>query len=81
MRTTPKAVTRHPPLSRRGMALAAVPAMGLRIPGPPRPFRIGVPALDHFPMSLWVSRVTRRLRSATLAQLDYVGPGRRAGVA
>jgi GntR family transcriptional regulator/MocR family aminotransferase len=74
VRTTPKAVTRHPPLSRRGMALAAVPAMGLRIPGPPRPFRIGVPALDHFPMSLWASRVARRLRSATLAQLDYTDP-------
>jgi GntR family transcriptional regulator/MocR family aminotransferase len=74
VRTTPNAVPRHPPLSRRGMALAGVPAMGVRIPGPPRPFRIGVPALDHFPMSLWVSRVTRRLRSATLAQLDYTDP-------
>jgi GntR family transcriptional regulator/MocR family aminotransferase len=61
----------HPPISRRGAALVSVPLMGVRIPGPPRPFRIGVPALDHFPMRLWISRVTRRLRSATLAQLDY----------
>jgi GntR family transcriptional regulator/MocR family aminotransferase len=73
VRTTPKAVTRHPPP--RAAAWRWPPCLRwLRIPGPPRPFRIGVPALDHFPMSLWVSRVTRRLRSATLAQLDYTDP-------
>jgi GntR family transcriptional regulator/MocR family aminotransferase len=68
------AATRHPPLSRRGLALAATPAPARRLPGPPRAFRIGVPALDLFPMRLWSQLAGRRLRAATLAQLDYGDP-------
>ena len=71
VRSVPKSAIRHPPISRRGAAMAKVPAMGVRIPGPPRPFRLGVPGLDLFPIRLWTQLVTRRLRSATLAQLDY----------
>jgi GntR family transcriptional regulator / MocR family aminotransferase len=63
--------TKHPQLSRRGMALAATPAPARRIAGPPRAFRLGVPALDLFPLRLWSQLVARRLRSATMAQLDY----------
>jgi GntR family transcriptional regulator/MocR family aminotransferase len=42
-----------------------------RVGGPPRPFRIGVPALDLFPVRLWAQLSNRRLRSVTAAQLDY----------
>jgi GntR family transcriptional regulator / MocR family aminotransferase len=62
---------RHPPISRRGLALAATPRSALKIGGPPRPFRIGTPALDRFPIHLWTRVVSRRLKSVTLAQLDY----------
>jgi GntR family transcriptional regulator/MocR family aminotransferase len=68
----------HPPLSRRGEALAAMPPASRRLPGPPRPFRLGVPALDLFPLRLWRQLVNRRLRSIKTSQLDY-GPS--AGLA
>jgi len=41
------------------------------MPGPPRAFRLGVPAVDLFPLRLWSQLINRRLRSLTLAQLDY----------
>jgi GntR family transcriptional regulator/MocR family aminotransferase len=63
--------TKHPQLSRRGGALAATPGPGRRIGGPPRAFRLGVPALDRFPLRLWSQLVSRRMRSMTLGQLDY----------
>jgi GntR family transcriptional regulator/MocR family aminotransferase len=66
--------SRHPPLSRRGAALAAVPRTALKIEGAPRAFRLGTPALELFPIQLWTRLATRRLKSLTLAQLDY-GPG------
>jgi GntR family transcriptional regulator/MocR family aminotransferase len=66
--------TRHPQLSRRGVALAATPLPARRIGGPPRAFRLGVPALDLFPLRLWSQLVTRRLRAATVAELDYSDP-------
>ncbi len=53
------------------LALAATPRSALKIGGPPRPFRIGTPALDRFPIQLWTRLVSRRLKSVTLAQLDY----------
>jgi len=64
----------HPQLSRRGVALASTPFPSRRIGGPPRAFRLGVPALDLFPLRLWSQLVARRLRSMTLAQLDYSDP-------
>jgi len=66
--------TRHPQLSRRGVALAGTPGSSRRLGGPPRPFRLGVPALDLFPVRMWSQLVTRRLRSMTLGQLDYSDP-------
>ncbi len=62
---------KHPPLSRRGLALATMPRAARRIPGPPRAFRLGVPAVDLFPVRRWSQLINRRLRSLTLAQLDY----------
>jgi GntR family transcriptional regulator/MocR family aminotransferase len=67
----PAARSKHPPLSRRGAALAEVPPPSRRILGPPRPFRVGTPALDLFPVGLWSQLASRRLRSVTSAQLDY----------
>lgn len=63
--------TKHPQLSRRGAVLAATPGPARRIGGPLRAFRLGVPALDRFPLRLWSQLVSRRMRSTTLAQLDY----------
>ena len=34
-------------------------------------FRLGVPALDRFPLPLWSQLVSRRMRSMTPGQLDY----------
>ena len=65
------ATDRHPPLSRRGAALARLLPPAGRLEGPPRAFRLGVPALDLFPIELWWRLCQRRLRAATLAQLDY----------
>ena len=45
-----------------------------RLAGPPRAFRIGTPGVDLFPISLWQRLITRRLRFATAAQLDYGDP-------
>ncbi len=68
----PGRTPRHPPLSRRGEALAAARPAARRIEvGPPRPFRIGTPAVDLFPIRLWSQLSSRRLRSATPSQLDY----------
>ncbi len=76
---------KHPQLSRRGMALAATPGPARRIGGPPRAFRLGVPALDLFPLRLWSQLVNRRLRSITMSQLDYTDsagfPGLRQAIA
>ena len=68
-RGTPPA--RHPLFSERGRALAEARTPDRRRAGPPRAFRLGTPALDHFPVNLW-SRIARQcVRSATLARLDY----------
>ncbi|HET8646608.1 MAG TPA: PLP-dependent aminotransferase family protein, partial [Vicinamibacteria bacterium] len=64
----------RPPLSRRGTALAAATPSARRIQGPPRAFRIGVPALDAFPVRQWSRLAGRRMTSATSVQLDYGWP-------
>src|SRR5262249_25001228 len=60
--------------------LAATPGPALRIGGPARPFRLGVPALDHFPLRLWSRLVSRCMRSMTTAQLDYTESSGYAGL-
>src|SRR5262245_10630527 len=68
----PGPTRRHPPLSRRGEALGASRPAARRVEvGPPRPFRIGTPAVDLFPIRLWSQLSGRRLRSATASHLDY----------
>ena len=62
---------RHPLLSARGQALAAIRGPDRRGTGPPRPFRLGTPALDLFPVEVW-SRLARQcLGAATRSRLDY----------
>ena len=61
----------HPELSHRGMALAGLPGSARRLGGPPRAFRLGVPALDLFPLRAWSKIVGRRLRALTYPALDY----------
>jgi GntR family transcriptional regulator/MocR family aminotransferase len=51
--------------------LAATPTGGQRLAGPPRPFRIGTPGVDLFPVRIWAQLAARRLRAVTSAQLDY----------
>jgi GntR family transcriptional regulator / MocR family aminotransferase len=70
-RAGPPRSPRHPPLSRRGGAIAAVPPTAVRGTGPPRAFRIGTPGLDLFPVRLWTQLLNRRLRKVTRGQLDY----------
>ena len=67
----PPDVPRHPPVSARAASVAAVPPAALRAGVAPRPFRIGVPALDLFPVRTWSAIAGRRLRSVTATQLDY----------
>jgi GntR family transcriptional regulator/MocR family aminotransferase len=42
--------------------------------GPACAFRLGVPALDRFPLRLWSQLVGRRMRSMSRRQLDYSDP-------
>lgn len=67
----PTASSQHPPMSRRGIALAGTLTSAVKIDAGPRAFRIGTPALDCFPIHLWARLASRRWKSVTLAQLDY----------
>jgi GntR family transcriptional regulator/MocR family aminotransferase len=69
--SSPAPEPKHPPLSARGAAVAAVPPNVRRLVGPPRAFRIGTPGLDLFPLRLWSQLARRRLRSTSPPQLDY----------
>lgn len=62
------------PLSRRGKMLTATPVSYSRAAGPPRAFRIGVPAADAFPFELWSRLVARRWRIAPHELLGYGEP-------
>jgi GntR family transcriptional regulator / MocR family aminotransferase len=62
---------RHPPLSARATALAGRRARTWRLPGGPRPFRVGTPAVDLLPINLWSQLTARRQRSASPSQFDY----------
>jgi GntR family transcriptional regulator/MocR family aminotransferase len=71
----PRAPRRRPlALSRRGTAVVAVREGAHRLAGAPRPFRLGTPAVDLFPVDLWLRLASRRLRLVTAAQLDYGDP-------
>ena len=64
----------RPLLSRRGAALASGRRIvRRRIPGPARAFRLGVPALEAFPIATWARLASRRLAAITASDLDYGG--------
>jgi GntR family transcriptional regulator/MocR family aminotransferase len=63
--------TRAVTVSNRGAVLAAIPPPARRLAGPPRPFRVGTPALDLVPVRLWSRLAHRRLASVTRSHLDY----------
>ena len=75
VRVTPPAgilpTTLHRPISKRGASLLDVPPSAHRVGPGARPFRLGVPALDLFPIQLWSQLAQRRVRSLGIAQLDY----------
>lgn len=58
-------------LSRRGAALATGSPAARRVAGPARAFRIGVPALELFPIELWSQLSRRRVAAMTVRDLDY----------
>jgi GntR family transcriptional regulator / MocR family aminotransferase len=66
-----RVTARHPPLSARATALAGARPRAWRLPGGPRPFRIGTPAVDLLPVHLWSRLTARRQRSASASQFDY----------
>jgi GntR family transcriptional regulator / MocR family aminotransferase len=68
------AVRAHPALSRRGAMLASRMPPARRAGGPARAFRIGVPALEQFPVGVWSRLASRRIMSMTALQLDYGPP-------
>ena len=64
---------------RRGLDAPRVPANTPRPAGiaqaAPRPFQLGLPALDAFPRKTWVRLAGRRLRGMGDADMDYQAPG------
>ncbi len=68
------AVTRNPGrLSRRGQTLATN-RLGIRYIEPPRPFRPGTPAIDHFPFDLWSRLLAKYWRREPAGLLPYTDP-------
>jgi GntR family transcriptional regulator/MocR family aminotransferase len=65
------ATVKHPLLSARGRSLAQARYTDRRTPAPPRPFRIGTPAVDLFPVRLWSQIARQCVRSLSPARLDY----------
>lgn len=62
---------KHPLLSARGRSLARTRPVDRRSPLPPRPFRVGTPAVDLFPVRLWSQIARQCVRSLSPARLDY----------
>ena len=62
---------KHPLFSARGRALAQARAIDRRTSSPPRPFRVGTPAVDMFPVRLWSQIARQCVRSLSPARLDY----------
>jgi len=65
------AAVKHPLLSARGRSLAQARAPDRRGSIPPRPFRLGTPAVDLFPVRLWSQIARQCVRSLSPNGLDY----------
>jgi GntR family transcriptional regulator/MocR family aminotransferase len=68
---TSASTMKHPLLSARGRSLARTRALDRRSLSPPRPFRVGTPAVDLFPVRLWSQIARQCVRSLSPARLDY----------
>ena len=66
----------RPQTSHRGRLLASLSVTSSPMHGVTgaRAFRLGTPALDHFPLQLWGRLLARRWRRLTAAQLAYAEP-------
>lgn len=62
---------KHPLFSARGRALAQARSIDRRSCSPPRPFRVGTPAVDMFPVRLWSQIARQCVRSLSPTRLDY----------
>ncbi|MDB6105916.1 MAG: transcriptional regulator, GntR family [Gammaproteobacteria bacterium] len=65
------AAVKHPLFSARGRSLAQARFADRRAPMPPRPFRLGTPAVDLFPVRLWSQIARQCVRSLSPTRLDY----------
>lgn len=65
---------RAPRLSRRGAEIASLASPLAWLGQTPRAFRLGVPALDQFPVALWERVVGRELRRTPASRLSYGDP-------
>ena len=65
------AAVKHPLLSMRGRSLAQARTPDRRGSLPPRPFRLGTPAVDLFPVRLWSQIARQCVRSLSSTGLDY----------
>jgi GntR family transcriptional regulator/MocR family aminotransferase len=62
---------KHPLLSARGRSLASARTADRRTQPAPRPFRLGTPAVDLFPVRLWSQIARQCVRALSPKQLDY----------
>ena len=60
-------------LSQRGQSLGRS-RMSVRYSDPPKPFRPGIPALDHFPFALWSRLLAKYWRREPAGLLPYTDP-------
>jgi GntR family transcriptional regulator/MocR family aminotransferase len=60
-------------LSQRGQSLGRS-RLGVRYSDPPKPFRPGIPALDHFPFTLWSRLLAKYWRLEPAGLLPYTDP-------
>lgn len=74
-RSAPEGAVVGPDLSERGAIIARTSVAVARDAGALRPFRTGVPALDHFPFDVWTALTDRRLRDRDPEVLLYADPG------
>jgi len=75
------ASVKHPLLSARGRAMAQARTPDRRrARTPPRPFRLGTPAVDLFPVRLWSQIARQCVRSLSPARLDYSSLAGRPGL-
>jgi len=69
-----RARARRNALSRRGALILKSRLARAPASGGPRPFRMGLPALDAFPFEVWARLVARRWRRVPHQLLDYGDP-------